>query len=117
MSARDTMDGPELSKQERMILNDIEGDLRADRRLDRRLRTLRRGIRPWTGSWRSALTHRLGLCTCLLAIASTALFVRAVATAAPVVLWLFAGLWVLTATCLLLLLCRWGRDRFSARSS
>ena len=75
------MDGPELSRQERMILEDIEGGLRTDELLDRRLRTLSRGIRPWTGAWNSALDHRLGLCTCLLALACTALFVRAAVSA------------------------------------
>lgn len=105
------MDGPELSRQERMILEDIEGGLRTDELLDRRLRTLSRGIRPWTGAWNNALDHRAGLCTGLLALACTALFVRAVATGSAVLLWLFAGLWVVTAVCLLRLMCRWGRAK------
>lgn len=105
------MDGPELSRQERMILDDIEGGLRTDELLDRRLRALSRGIRPWTGAWNNALDHRSGLCTGLLAIACAALFVRAVATTSTTLLWLFAGLWVLTAVCLLRLVCRWGRAK------
>ncbi|MEU9034468.1 DUF3040 domain-containing protein [Streptomyces sp. NPDC048352] len=95
------MDGPGLSDHERMILNDIEGDLRSDVRLDRRLRTLRRGVPPWTGAW-----SRPGLGTGLLALVCACLFVRAVATGAPGVLWLFAAVWVVTAVCVLRLACR-----------
>ncbi|WP_449483184.1 DUF3040 domain-containing protein [Streptomyces avidinii] len=94
-----------------MILEDIEGGLRTDELLDRRLRTLSRGIRPWTGAWNNALDHRTGLGTGLLALACAALFVRAVATASPTLLWLFAGLWVVTAVCVLRLLCRWGEAK------
>ncbi|MBT2467984.1 hypothetical protein J7E97_08850 [Streptomyces sp. ISL-66] len=94
-----------------MILEDIEGGLRTDEVLDRRLRTLSRGIRPWTGAWNNALDHRLGLGTSLLAFACAVLFVRAVATTSPVLLWLFAGLWVLTAVCLLRMACRWGQAK------
>ena len=104
------MDGPELSAQERTILNGIEGDLRADARLDRRLRTMQRGLRPWTGSRGSARAHRLGLCTSLLALICAVLFVRAAATASAAALWLFAALWVPTATGLLLMACRRGRS-------
>ncbi|MET9468255.1 hypothetical protein ABZY44_26425 [Streptomyces sp. NPDC006544] len=105
------MDGPELTHQERMILEDIEGGLRTDELLDRRLRTLSRGMRPWTGAWNTALDHRLGLCTSLLAVACAALFVRAAVSASPGPLWLFAALWVPTALCLLRLTCRWGRAK------
>ncbi|MEV7520296.1 hypothetical protein [Streptomyces sp. NPDC091371] len=110
------MDGPELSQQERMILEDIEARLRTDHLLDRRLRTLRRGARPWTGSWTDPRSPGLGLYTCLLAIACAAAFVRAVTTSSPTVLWVFAALWVPTALCLLRLLCRWGGNAVAALS-
>ncbi|WP_329376508.1 DUF3040 domain-containing protein [Streptomyces sp. NBC_01351] len=107
------MDGPELSQQERMILDDIEAQLRSDQRLDRRLRTLRRGARPWTGSWSDARSPGLGLYTCLLAVACAAAFVRVLSTASPTVLWVFAALWVPTVICGLRLLCRWGSARLT----
>ncbi|MFF5701821.1 DUF3040 domain-containing protein [Streptomyces sp. NPDC012794] len=106
------MDGPELSEHERMILDGIEGDLRSDARLDRRLRTLRRGLGPWSGTW-----SRQGLWTSLLVLLCASLFVRAVATGSPALLWLFAGVWVLTAVRLLRLGCSWGRRRMNARAA
>ncbi|MFD7258183.1 hypothetical protein [Streptomyces sp. NPDC059874] len=111
------MDGPELSQQERMILDDIEAKLRADQLLDRRLRTLRRGVRPWTGSWSDARSPGLVLYTCLLAISSVAAFVRAVTTTSTAALWVFAALWVPTAICLVRLLCRWGRAAAAAAAA
>lgn len=103
------MDGPELSRQERMILDDIEQDLCADRLLDRRLRTLRRGIRPWASPGNWSRRHRAGLCTGLLAAASAALLVRAAATSSPALIWAFAGAWVLTLALLLRHVVRWCR--------
>ncbi|GLX20819.1 DUF3040 domain-containing protein [Streptomyces lavendulae] len=103
------MDGPELSERERMILAGIEGDLRSDERLDRRLRTLRRGFGPWSGAW-----SRAGTWTALLVLGCACLFVRAVATGAPALLWLFSGVWVATAVRLLWLGCAWGRRRAKA---
>lgn len=110
------MDGPELSQQELRILGDIEQDLRADQLLERRLRTLRRGVRPWTSprDWRAP--HLLGLCAALLGAGCAALFVRAVATSSPALIWAFAVLWVLTLVCLLLLVIRWCRKAAASSS-
>lgn len=110
------MDGPELSEQEQRILSDIEQGLRADQRLDRRLRTLHRGIRPWAspGDWYRS--HRLVLCTVLLGTACAALFVRAVATSSPALIWAFAAVWVLTLVCALLLTIRWCRRAMRIRA-
>ncbi|MER5760541.1 hypothetical protein [Streptomyces sp. NPDC002082] len=108
------MDGPELSQQELRILGDIEQDLRADQLLERRLRTLRRGIRPWTTprDWQGP--HLLGVCAALLGAGCAAVFVRAVATSSPALIWAFAVLWVLTLGCLLLLVIRWCRKASAA---
>ncbi|MFE1412828.1 DUF3040 domain-containing protein [Streptomyces sp. NPDC085524] len=106
------MDGPELSRQERMILEDMEARLRTDPVLDRRLRTLRRGIRPWTGS----LSDGLVLCACLLSLASVAAFLRAATSTSPAGIVTFAVLWVPTAACLLGLLCRWSRATLAGRA-
>ncbi|MCJ0868617.1 hypothetical protein [Streptomyces sp. AP-93] len=108
------MDGPELSQQELKILGDIEQDLRADQLLDRRLRTLRRGIRPWAVPRDWHRPRGLGLYTALLGVACAALFVRAVATSAPALIWAFAAVWVLTVVCLLLLAIRWCRTATAA---
>lgn len=109
------MDGPELSKHERSILDGIERELCADELLDRRLRTLSRGIRPWTPR-RTALERRIALLTWLLAAACVAVFARAVATQAPTLLWTFAALWVLTAVSLLRIACDWGSRKVTARA-
>lgn len=103
------MDGPELSRQERIILNDIEQDLRADQLLDRRLRTLRRGIRPWASPWNWARRHPAGLCTGLLGAACAALLVCAVATSSPPLVWAFAAVWVITLVSLIRLAIGWCR--------
>ncbi|MCZ0978547.1 DUF3040 domain-containing protein [Streptomyces diastatochromogenes] len=104
------MDGPELSRQEQRILDDIERDLRADQLLDRRLRTLRRGIRPWTPRAPRKDRRRLrGLgprATVLLGAVCAVLFVRAVGTSSLALIWAFAAVWVLTLGCLLLLVVR-----------
>ncbi|MFD9337978.1 DUF3040 domain-containing protein [Streptomyces sp. NPDC060028] len=110
------MDGPELSRHERMILNDIEQDLCADQLLDRRLRTLRRGIRPWASPGNWARRHGAGLCTCLLGAACAALLVCAVSTSAAALIWAFAAVWALTLTVLLRLVIRWCR-RTAARDA
>ncbi|MFD9307517.1 hypothetical protein ACFWCB_33395 [Streptomyces sp. NPDC060048] len=103
------MDGPELSQQERMILEGIEQDLRTDQLLDRRLRTLRRGLRPWVSPLGWSRRHGLGVSTCLLGVVCAVLFVRAVATSSPTLIWAFAAVWVLTLVCLMLLVIRWCR--------
>ncbi|MFJ6797651.1 DUF3040 domain-containing protein [Streptomyces sp. NPDC091268] len=110
------MDGPELSRQERRILGDIERELRADQLLDRRLRTLHRGIRPWTtqGDWRRR--HGLGLGTGFLAVVCAVLLVRAAATSSPALIWAFAAAGVGTLLCLLVLVIRWCR-RLAAASA
>ncbi|MBT2450854.1 hypothetical protein J7F03_28025 [Streptomyces sp. ISL-43] len=97
-----------------MILDGIEKDLRADQLLDRRLRTLRRGVRPWTSPLGWSHHHGLGLCTCLLGIVCAALFLRAVATTSPTLIWAFAAVWVPTLVCLLLLAIRWCRRAAAA---
>lgn len=96
------MDGPELSRQEQRVLDDIEQDLRADRLLDRRLRTLRRGIRPWTPRTDRRRLRGPGLRTVLLGVACLVLFVRAVGTSSLVLIWAFATVWVVTLACLIL---------------
>ncbi|MCJ0869767.1 hypothetical protein [Streptomyces sp. AP-93] len=103
------MDGPELSRQELMILKDMEQDLCADRLLDRRLRTLRRGVRPWTspGSW--SRRHRAGLYTGVLGVACAILLVYAVATSSPPLIWAFAAVWVFTLIRLIRLAIGWCR--------
>ncbi|MGW6704614.1 DUF3040 domain-containing protein [Streptomyces sp. NPDC054956] len=105
------MDGPELSKHERDVLDVIERELRADVLLDRRLRTLSRGgIRPWS------LDRRPVFFTCLLGITCATFFVRAVATRSTALLWTFAGLWVLTAVCVLQLAYQWAIRKTTARA-
>lgn len=107
------MDGPELSRQEQMILKDIEQDLCSDRLLDRRLRTLRRGVRPWAspgsspGTW--SHRHRAGLCTWALGVACAILLVSAVATSSPALIWAFAAAWVLTLVRLIRFAIGWCR--------
>ncbi|MET9857478.1 hypothetical protein ABZY57_31695 [Streptomyces sp. NPDC006450] len=103
------MDGPELSRQELMILKDMEQDLRADRLLDRRLRTLRRGIRPWTppGNW--LRRHGAALYAWLLGTAGAVLLVYAVTTPSPPLIWAFAAVWVLTLVRLIRLTIGWCR--------
>ncbi|MFF0425361.1 DUF3040 domain-containing protein [Streptomyces sp. NPDC004520] len=96
------MDGPELSRQEQRVLDDIEQDLRADRLLDRRLRTLRRGIRPWMPPKDRRRLRGPGLRAVLLGVACVVLFARAVGTSSLALIWAFAAVWVVTLTCLLL---------------
>ncbi|MFB6518650.1 hypothetical protein [Streptomyces sp. NPDC056401] len=51
---------------------------------------------------------------CLLGVACAVLFVRAVATSSPGLIWAFAAVWVLTLVCLLLLVIRWCRGTAAA---
>ncbi|MGW1767566.1 DUF3040 domain-containing protein [Streptomyces sp. NPDC002073] len=108
------MDGPELSRQERRILHEIEEELRTDRLLDHRLRTLRRGLRPWTDAGEGRAPHGLGLWAAFFGLASTALCARAAATSSPALIWAFAAAWFLTLVCLLLLVIRWCRRAAAA---
>ncbi|MGW2292944.1 DUF3040 domain-containing protein [Streptomyces violaceorubidus] len=94
-----------LSPHEQRVLDEIEGALRRDRRLDRRLRTLRLGRLPDPA--------RLAACrpstpTVLLLLAvSVTLMVLGIVTAAPGVIWAFAGVWPVTLFAVFRLLCRW----------
>lgn len=103
------MDGPELSRQERMILYGIEKDLCADQTLDRRLRTLRRGLRPWTSPGNWLRHHWPGLATCLLGAVCATLLIFAAATSSPPLIWAFATVWVATLVSLLRIVIRWCR--------
>ncbi|MER7515689.1 DUF3040 domain-containing protein [Streptomyces sp. NPDC126499] len=99
--------GARLSPRERRILAEIEHDLRAD---DSLARTLVAG-RPPARTGR----HAVPVAVAVLGPATAILFVAAVATGSPALLWSFAAAWVLTAAGALDLLLRWsGRRRTRA---
>ncbi|MEU6932433.1 DUF3040 domain-containing protein [Streptomyces sp. NPDC046385] len=95
------MDEARLSPRERRILEEIEQSLGADRSLARGLRTGhagRHGLR---------LRRPGGRATALLGAVALTLFVTAVATESPALIWAFAAVWVVTLVCLLRLLLDW----------
>ncbi|WP_327677661.1 DUF3040 domain-containing protein [Streptomyces sp. NBC_00467] len=108
------MDGAGLSEPERVILAEIERELRTDEALDRRLRTMR-PTAPVGGAFGSFRGFRLATLTSLLSAVAVMLFVMAAVSSTPALLWVFAGVWVLTAVCLLQLACRWGARRLTTR--
>ncbi|MFI8520686.1 DUF3040 domain-containing protein [Streptomyces sp. NPDC085481] len=99
------MDEARLSPQERRILAEIEHGLGEDQHLARRLRAGRPGL----GTRRLAT----GPVAALLGVAAVTLFVTAVATEAPALIWAFAAVWVLTLVCVLQLLIRWSHRHLS----
>ncbi|GAA2770871.1 DUF3040 domain-containing protein [Streptomyces showdoensis] len=96
------MDEARLSPRERRILAEIEQGLGADRSLARGLRSGRPRHRP-----RIRLLG--GRATLLLGAVALGLFVAAVATESPPLIWAFAVVWVVTLVCGLRLLLRWSR--------
>ncbi|MFE5910079.1 DUF3040 domain-containing protein [Streptomyces wedmorensis] len=104
------MDEARLSARERRVLAEIEEQLDHDEPLARRLRTMRPGptlrLPSLTGRHR---VRALGVA--VLAAATLTLLVLAVATEAPVLIWLFAAVWVLTLVSVLSLVVRWSRRR------
>ncbi|MEU6977706.1 MULTISPECIES: DUF3040 domain-containing protein [unclassified Streptomyces] len=89
-----------LSPRERRILEEIEQGLGADRPLARGLRSGRPGPR---------FRRPGGRVTALLGAVTLTLFVTAVATESPPLIWAFAAVWVVTLVCLLRLLLVWSR--------
>ncbi|MEV8530581.1 DUF3040 domain-containing protein [Streptomyces sp. NPDC051211] len=108
------MESDGLSQRERTILTEIEQDLRADAVLERRLRTMRRGARPWAGPRGAVRAHRTGVAAALLACMSFGLFLAAVSTASPALVWAFALTWAGTLACLVTLVRRWCRKLAAA---
>ncbi|MEX0168298.1 DUF3040 domain-containing protein [Streptomyces sp. LMG1-1-1.1] len=100
------MDEARLSAREQRVLAEIEEQLDRDEPLARHLRTMRRGPRLRLPS-RSGDHHRLPALGAL----TLTLLVLAVATEAPLLIWLFAASWVLTLVALLSLVIRWSRRR------
>lgn len=94
------MDEARLSPRERRILEEIEQDLGADRSLARGLRSGRPGLR---------LRRPGGRATAVLGAVALTLFVAAVATESPPLIWAFAAVWALTLVCLIRLLIDWSR--------
>ncbi|MFJ5831829.1 DUF3040 domain-containing protein [Streptomyces sp. NPDC093089] len=108
------MDDARLSAREQRALAEIEEQLDRDEPLARNLRTMRRGPRlrlpPLSGGHRFPT---LGLAA--LGALTLALLVLAVATEAPLLIWLFAATWVVTLIVLLTRVVRWSR-RWAERS-
>ncbi|MFI8828701.1 DUF3040 domain-containing protein [Streptomyces sp. NPDC053431] len=109
------MDGAQLSPRERRILAEIEHELGEDPVFARTLTSGRRPRFPsrWRASRNVARPPRTGrllrATTFLLGPVAIALFVIAVVTESPVLIWAFALAWVLTLVCLLRLVLRWSR--------
>ena len=91
-----------LSARERRILAEIEEDLGADTGFARALGSGRARRRSRFGSGRLA-----GPGAALLGPLALVLFVTAVVTEVPALIWSFAAVWVLTLLCFLRLLLRW----------
>ncbi|MEV7282353.1 DUF3040 domain-containing protein [Streptomyces sp. NPDC093111] len=94
------MDEARLSPRERRILEEIEQGLGTDRSFARGLRAGHPGPR---------LRRPGGRATALLGAVALTLFVTAVATESPPLIWAFAAVWVVTLVCLLRLLLDWSR--------
>ncbi|MER8047740.1 hypothetical protein [Streptomyces sp. NPDC094032] len=108
------MDEARLSPRERRILEEIEQGLGTDRSLARGLRTghpARWHRHPRPGLHHPGLRFRRpgGRVTALLGVAALALFVAAVATESPALIWAFAAVWVVTLVSVLRLLLGWSR--------
>ncbi|MFF0433903.1 DUF3040 domain-containing protein [Streptomyces sp. NPDC004327] len=94
--------GAGLSPRERRILDEIAHDLGADASLARSLGGRGTRIRFRGG-------RLTGPAAVFLGSLALALFVAAVASGSPVLIWVFAAVWALTLVCLLRLLLRWSR--------
>ncbi|MFF8378386.1 DUF3040 domain-containing protein [Streptomyces sp. NPDC015661] len=105
------MDEAGLSAHERRVLAEIEEALDRDESLARRLRTMRRVPRPHAPSIAGVRRHLSSFGVASLGATTLVLFVLAVATEAPVLIWAFAAVWVLTLVALLILVVRWARRR------
>lgn len=106
------MDEARLSAHERRVLAEIEEQLnQQDVSLARSLRTMRRAPRLRVPSIARARRHLSSLGVAALGATTLALLVLAVATEAPVLIWTFAAVWVLTLVALLVLVVRWARRR------
>ncbi|MBD0708273.1 MULTISPECIES: hypothetical protein [unclassified Streptomyces] len=100
------MNEPPLSARERRVLAEIEEQLERDETLARSLRTMRRSRRDRRSlsagarlgpSSDGGARHRLPrLAFAGLGALSLTLFVLAVATEAAPLIWLFAGVWIVT---------------------
>ncbi|MET9436431.1 DUF3040 domain-containing protein [Streptomyces sp. NPDC006551] len=105
------MEEARLSQRERRILAEIERELREDAPLERRLRTMRRGAGlpalSAHGRRERRRDRRAALGTALSGLLALSLLVSAVATGAPVLIWAFAAVWVVTLVCLLRLVIHW----------
>ncbi len=109
------MDEAGLSEPERLMLAEIERELRTDEALDRRLRTMRPASLV-AGTFEGLRVFRLATVAALLSVVAVTLFVMAAFSSTSVLLWVFAGVWVVTGVCLLQLACRWGSRRLTARA-
>ncbi|MFE2015820.1 hypothetical protein [Streptomyces sp. NPDC059491] len=112
------MDEGPLSARERQALAEIEEALERDEPLARRLRTMRGGSRLRLPALSRAHSRSPGgrgghpaLGVTVLGALTLALLVLAVVTEAPVLIWVFAAVWVLTLLALGRLLLRWARRR------
>ncbi|MGW8762677.1 DUF3040 domain-containing protein [Streptomyces sp. NPDC055815] len=105
------MDEAGLSAHERRVLAEIEEELDRDESLARRLRTMRRVPRPPVPSLAGVRRHLPSLGVAVLGATTLALLVLAVATEAPVFIWAFAAVWVLTLVATLIRVVRWTRRR------
>ncbi|MFD3944341.1 hypothetical protein [Streptomyces sp. NPDC058579] len=109
------MEEARLSQRERRILAEMERDLRADvspeegaREDGAREDGARDDVSPERGP-RPGHRHGLTVVVVLLGVLTLGLLVLAVASGEPALIWAFAGMWVLTLTCLLKLVIRWSR--------
>ncbi|MEV7566093.1 DUF3040 domain-containing protein [Streptomyces tanashiensis] len=108
------MDEARLSAHERRVLAEIEEELDRDASLAGLLRTMRpaphRSAPPVSGARR----HLASLGVAVLGATTLALLVLAVVTEAPVLIWAFGIVWVLTLAGMLILFVRWMRRRAAA---
>ncbi|MGW0465140.1 hypothetical protein ACWDX6_07710 [Streptomyces sp. NPDC003027] len=116
------MEEARLSPRERRILAEIERELREDAPREPGPRTTRRARGQRRGAGQPAGTHHgrrdrwdrrdrrdrlAALGTALSGALTLALLVSAVVTGAPVLVWAFAAVWVVTLVCLLRLVIHW----------
>ncbi|WP_369147768.1 DUF3040 domain-containing protein [Streptomyces sp. R44] len=105
------MDEAGLSAYERRVLAEIEEELDRDESLARRLRTMRRAPRPHVPSMAGLRRHLSFLGLAVLGATTLALLVLAVVTEAPVLIWAFGAVWLLTLVATLIRVVRRTRRR------
>ncbi|CAM5350025.1 DUF3040 domain-containing protein [Streptomyces tanashiensis] len=105
------MDEARLSAHERRVLAEIEEELDRDASLARRLRTMRPDPHRFGPPIAGARRHLPSLGVAALGATTLALLVLAVVTEAPVLIWAFGIVWVLTLVGMLLLVVRRLRRR------